>query len=369
MNPDELESLGQSLGLYRPDAPGDPDGLALLRFLVDLGATAEDLVEYHELGQLAGLATVLALRGGPGLTLGEVAERASLDEERVVAFVRAAGFPIPGPSDRVFSQSFAALSGLLPMADELFGADAVLQLVRVMGAAMSRLADAFVSAFLVNVEPPARLQDPVGLGIAQANAQAVAMLPTAMQVLDLLLRQHLLAARRSMLGDAVEVGYETNFVCVGFVDLVGSTALAESMSLAELGGLLTEFEHLVTDAVVDAGGKAVKLIGDAVLFTTTDPRDGCAIALAVTRMLDEHDRLPACRVGLAAGEVMLRDGDVFGHVVNLAARAAAEAAPNDVVVPTSLVHELGLGGTSIGPRRLRGFAEAVDLTRLARSPE
>ena len=353
-----------SLGLYDADSPYAEDRLALLQYLADLGATSDDLVLHHEQGQLPGLATVLALRGGPGLTLGEVAERSSLDEERVVAFMRAAGFPIPGPTDRVFSESFAALSGLLPVADELFGADVIMQLVRVMGAAMSRLADAYVSAFLVNVEPPARRKDPAGLGIARANVQAVGMIPTAVQVLDLLLRQHLMAARRSMLGDAGEVGYETSSLCVGFVDLVGSTSLAESASLGELGGLLTEFEHLVSDAVIGGGGKVIKLIGDAVLFTAADPRDGCAIALAITSMLGRHERLPACRVGLATGEVMLRDGDVFGPVVNLAARAAGEAAPSDVVIPTSLALELELRGTSIGPRHLHGFTDAIDLTRL-----
>ena len=61
---------------------------------------------------------------------------------------------------------------------------------------------------------------------------------------------------------------------------------------------------------------------------------------------------------------MLRDGDVFGPVVNLAARAAGEAAPSDVVIPTSLAHELELRGTSIGPRHLHGFTDAIDLTRL-----
>src|SRR6185437_5505156 len=118
MNADDFASLR----LYDPDAPDADDQLALLRYLVDLGATSDDLVLHHEQDQLAGLATVLALRGGPGLTLGEVAERSSLDEDHVVAFMRAAGFPIPGPSDRVISQSFATLSGLPPVAEELFGA-------------------------------------------------------------------------------------------------------------------------------------------------------------------------------------------------------------------------------------------------------
>ena len=109
------------------------------------------------------------------------------------------------------------------------------------------------------------------------------MIPTAVQVLDLLLRQHLMAARPKHARRRRERSDTRRaHLCVGFVDLVGSTSLAESASLGELGGLLTEFEHLVTDAVIGGGGKVIKLIGDAVLFTATDPRDGCAIALAVT---------------------------------------------------------------------------------------
>jgi class 3 adenylate cyclase len=61
---------------------------------------------------------------------------------------------------------------------------------------------------------------------------------------------------------------------------------------------------------------------------------------------------------------MLRDGDVFGPVVNLAARAAGEAAPSEVVLPTVLAHELDMQGSSIGPRPLHGFTDAIDLTRL-----
>ena len=236
-----------------------------------------------------------------------------------------------------------------------------------MGAAMSRLADAFVSAFLVNVEPSARRQDPVGLGVARANAEAVAILPTVMQALDSLLRQHLLSARRTILGDVSDLGYETQNLCVGFVDLVGSTALAETSSIVELSGLLKGFEHLVADAVTEAGGRVVKLIGDAVLFTATDPSDACDVALAVTGDLKHHLKLPPGRAGLAMGEVTLRDGDVFGSVVNLAARAVALAGPNEVVVPTSLANKLKLSSVSLGPRHLRGFKEEVDLSRIVQS--
>ncbi len=43
---------------------------------------------------------------------------------------------------------------------DVFGEEAQYQLLRVMGFAMARVADAVVSAFLVNVEPAARREDP-----------------------------------------------------------------------------------------------------------------------------------------------------------------------------------------------------------------
>jgi class 3 adenylate cyclase len=352
----------QELGLYDPHAADASQRLELLRFVVGLGATADDLVEYRD--QLAGLAFVLTLRSGPGLTLTEVAERASLDETKLLELTRAAGFPTPGPNDRVFIGGFAALGSSVAAAEAIFGADVVLQLVRVMGAAMARLADAMVSAFLVNVEPVARREDEVGLGVARANAEAVAILPIATQALDVLLRQHLLYAQRTTFVDAGEIGFETQELSVGFVDLVGSTPLAEETSIAELGALISEFEHLASDVVIEAGGRVVKLIGDEILYTTVDPELGCRIALQLVRTVPDHGGLPPVRAGLASGSVMLRDGDVFGPVVNLAARVVAEAGPGEVVVPAALAAKLGLRAVPLGPRHLKGFANAIELVRL-----
>ena len=88
--------------------------------------------------------------------------------------------------------------------------DVALQLVRVMGTTMARrLADAIVSAFPVNIEPDARQQDPVGLAVARANAEAVALLPVVGD-LEMLLRQHLIASRRTVLEELADTGYESH---------------------------------------------------------------------------------------------------------------------------------------------------------------
>jgi adenylate cyclase len=335
----------------------------LLEYLVSLGAAVDDL-DAHRSG-LPGLALVVAIRGGSGLTVSEAAQRAGISEEKLLQVTRAEGFADPGPADRAISEQQADLAAGMAAAEALFGENAVLQLVRVMGSAMARVADAMVSAFLVNVEPAVRDGDPVGLGVARANAEAAALVPTASAALDVLLRQHIIAARRTILGDAAEAGYETQRMCVGFVDLVGSTALARRLSIRELGAVLTEFEHIAADAVTEIGGRVVKLIGDEVLYTAGDAHAACTIALNLAAAFDDHPVVPRVRGGVAAGEVLLRDGDVFGPVVNLAARAVKLAAPGEVVVPAEVAAAAGIAAEPLS-QQLEGFPPDVKLCRLGK---
>jgi adenylate cyclase len=355
----------EGLGLYDPEAPHASQQLELLRYLVALGATREDLTAYRD--ELPGLATVLATRRGNAMTVDEAVKRTGVPEEKLLRIIRATGLPQPGPDDSVIGEQFAGLAADMTAAEAIFGEDAILQLVRVMGSAMARLADALVSAFLVNVESAAREKDPVGLGLAHANAEAVGLLPTANAALDILLRQHILAARRSYLGDPAEAGYEMRPMCVGFVDLVGSTALTRRVSTRELGAALTEFEHISSDTVTAAGGRLVKLIGDEVLYTAADEHSACTIALRLAATFSEHPVLPPVRAGLASGEVLLRDGDVFGPVVNLAARAVKVAGAGEVVTSAAVAEAAGISSTRLESHELKGFEDDVELHRLVAS--
>ena len=333
---------------------------------MSLGATTEDLVAYRD--ELPGLALVVAIRTGPALTLAEAMERSDASEEKLRRLMRAAGFAEPGPEDRVFSQDFVNLAQTVAAAEALFGEEAVMQLVRVIGSSIARVADASISAFLVNVEPAARAADPVGLAVARANAAAAGLLSGIGPALDVLLRQHVIAARRTILGDVADAGYETRPMFVGFVDLVDSTALALRLSTAELGRLLTEFESIASDAVIANGGRVVKLIGDEILYTATDARSATAIAVELARAFDDHPVIPAVRAGIAAGDVLARDGDVFGPVVNLAARAVKVAPPGGIVAPPAVAAAAGVAAEPLGDHALKGFDDEVELCRLAPEP-
>jgi adenylate cyclase len=106
----------------------------------------------------------------------------------------------------------------------------------------------------------------------------------------------------------------------------------------------------------------VKTIGDEVMFVAGDAVDAAEIALALV-----HDeQVPALRIGLAAGEVVTRDGDLYGPVVNRAARLVATAEPEQIVVDAETARRLGDGvvARSLGARQLQGFDDPVEVFTL-----
>ena len=90
--------------------------------------------------------------------------------------------------------------------------------------------------------------------------------------------------------------------------------------------MIDAFEATTGDVIAAAGANVVKRMGDAVMFMTNAPGVACALALDSSRRA-RRDRLPQLRVGLAFGEVIVREGDVYGPIVNLAARLVASAEP------------------------------------------
>jgi adenylate cyclase len=143
---------------------------------------------------------------------------------------------------------------------------------------------------------------------------------------------------------------------------VDSTSLGQQLSIGDFGAALTEFDTRAIDTVVDGGGRLVKPIGDEAMFIAPDAGTACAIARDLVGGFADHPVLPLARGGLAAGEVLSREGDYFGPVVNLAARAATLADPGCVLASGDLARQAtGYRFSSIGPQRLKGFDEPVEL--------
>jgi adenylate cyclase len=356
--PEEL----QAAGLYDPDDELAGERLELIDYLVGLGATIDEMVQARD--ALPALASTLSLRGkGERFTPREAAERAGVPFETARRIWHAAGFPAPEPGAMVCTEEDVETIRLFEAGAAFLGEDAVLQIMRVMGTSMARIADAVVAAFLSNIVVPVITEDPGGLRLAKANVEAIELLRAATGPMEAIFRRHIDLFQRPL--DVDMAG--TQELTVGFVDLVGSTALAQQLSITELGRVLGEFDEMVSDAVVLRGGRVVKLIGDEVMFVVADPSAACEIARDLLDRLRAHERLPDARGGLACGAVLSRDGDYFGSVVNLAARVVKLAAPGEVLVSVEVRDALpDVVFPSIGAREVKGFDQLVELFALDR---
>jgi len=64
---------------------------------------------------------------------------------------------------------------------------------------------------------------------------------------------------------------------------------------------------------------------------------------------------------------VVRDGDVYGHTVNLAARIAGHAGAGELLVASAVTAHLdpaGIGWVDVGDATLKGLAEPVRLARI-----
>jgi class 3 adenylate cyclase len=369
MNDRPTDAELRAAGFYDPDAPDAAERRALLDFLFEIGATLDDLVAAGP-DLLPVVPTNVMMWGDDRerLTLDEMVAATGADRDLIKRVWRAAGFPDPEPGARPFTRRDVGLFAIMNAGAELLGEDVGIQLVRVLGAAAARVADAAVSAFVVNVGPRAMDEDPSGLLLARANAESMVQLDGLTFGFDVLVRHHLERAFRPLDPEAVP---EIDLVrrSLGFADLVNSTAWTEQLELPELGKALNEFEATASEIVVQHGGRVVKLIGDEVMFIANLPSPAVEIALGLVDAFASHPLLPPVRAAVATGAVLARDGDYSGPVVNLAARAVKLADPSSVLVDDATRATLpdAFACDDAGRCELKGFAEPVSLYRVTRT--
>jgi adenylate cyclase len=158
---------------------------------------------------------------------------------------------------------------------------------------------------------------------------------------------------------------------IAFMDLTGYTKLAEELGDAEAALQAARFIEVVEAAASQTGGRLVKVLGDGVMLHFADAETAVRATLGVLGRIQEG-RLPAARGAINSGPMVRRDGDYFGSVVNVAARAADYARPHELLVTQEVV-DTWTGGESvyfrpIGAVALKNVKRRVELFQVLPTP-
>ena len=289
----------------------------------------------------------LLLSSGPRLTPPELVEQAGVERASADRLWRAMGFPVvPDDDAALTTEDLAALRRVAALVDSgVVDADGVVHVARTLGQAMARIAETVAGTVFDWLEDR-DVEDAV-------EPLAGRLLPELDALVVYLLHRHLVAAAARRL-DTDEPGEQWISQTIGFADVVGFTALTRELPPAAMQALVSRFESVAADVVVDHGGRVVKTIGDEVLFATAGVADGAAVALDLAAAFADEPDVPDVRVGLACGPVLSHHGDLYGPVVNLAARAVAAARPGTALVSEDVAAALeGVDGLVTKPLRRR----------------
>ncbi len=118
---------------------------------------------------------------------------------------------------------------------------------------------------------------------------------------------------------------ERKLAAIMFTDMVGYSALSqrdEALALA----LLHEHQCLLRPIFARHAGHEIKVTGDGFLVQFASALQAVRCAIAIQKDIIERNSSEApgrrfqARIGLPLGDVEVRDGDVFGDGVNIAAR-------------------------------------------------
>jgi adenylate cyclase len=149
-----------------------------------------------------------------------------------------------------------------------------------------------------------------------------------------------------------------------FLDISGYTRLTEERGDVAAADLAGRLGRLVQRSSHGHGGRAVKWLGDGVMFHFTDAARAVIAALEMVKGVSEQD-LPPAHVGLHAGPVVFQEGDYFGRTVNIASRIADYARPHEVLASDAVVQGAddisGIRFSEIGPVELKGVGGAIRL--------
>ena len=303
-------------------------------------------------------------------TYGELGAEYGLDFEFVRDLVQANGYARPEPDDPIREDELAVFP-LISAAAQIFSHEELLRSARVYVDAIRRISEAEATLFENNIIPSFEKQ---GLdrvqAIDMANQFGAMITPMQEQMIVTLYRR--MQERRwnqvsfeGIEGTLEELGLYQRPArppAFSFVDLAGYTRMTEEQGDEAVARLAADMGKIVDRIAGEHGGQVVKWLGDGVMIFFRDPGPSVPATVEIVREAPQHVGLPA-HAGIAAGPVVVQDGDYFGRTVNMAARIAAHATAGQTLV-SGEVKSLASGRLTfhdVGPVELKGFSDPIPL--------
>jgi len=158
-----------------------------------------------------------------------------------------------------------------------------------------------------------------------------------------------------------------------FTDIKGFTDRTSHSSRKELQELLELHDELILPIFDDFGGTVIKTIGDAFMVKFSSPTNAVLCGMQIQKVLkqynkdkDEKEKL-RIRIAVNAGEATIKDNDVFGETVNIAARLEGVAHAGDIYFTEAVylaMNKSEIPTAEVGYKHFKGIPEEIKVYKV-----
>jgi adenylate cyclase len=166
---------------------------------------------------------------------------------------------------------------------------------------------------------------------------------------------------------------QRRLAAIMFTDMVGYTALSQRNETLALE-LLEEHRRILRSIFPRFNGTEIKTIGDAFLVEFQSALEAAQCALEIQRTLAKRnpdvssDHRIELRIGIHVGDVVHREGDVYGDGVNIASRIQPVAGIGGICISVDVErqihHALDARFEKLAPIELKNVEVPMDLFRI-----
>lgn len=152
---------------------------------------------------------------------------------------------------------------------------------------------------------------------------------------------------------------------VMFTDIVGFSSKASQKQLLDTMTLLAVHDKLLMPLIKNYSGTLIKKIGDALMVRFDEPIKACNAAREMQSRLFEFNKKSSekifIRIGLNTGTVFVKNEDVFGDAVNIAARMETLARPGRIFITETTMQKIEgkIPCENLGKHLIKGKVEPI----------